>query len=562
MNKISDTGQKVGGSLKERRQKNIIDDDLQKDMDLYQNILKNKLWPTPSYDVMINNNIPLDVIGLIKTIRDNIAIRPRIVSGITNGMIPEVIEMYSKTLQYMSENIHSVKTLQDLSNMCKHVLSFVGLEKIPENVNQLTNLQKACILSLCSNKYWPFAITEDTYNQAIKVGERLKNRMDEKNNLYKNWSILTFQYSDKKLFALQKNIGKKTLYYGNDNKQRQDVYFNKQELFPTKEEALDAINNIANQKTKEIKISRNNADVQRVGPHYRELINVTPELLRTTFGLKSVEFGEALSNRERQEVINHAYDSFKDLAYILNISDSQIGLEGTLSIAFASRGKANSMAHYEPFNKIINLTRMRGAGSLAHEYGHALDHYLYNKNVLQDIYAQDIIYSSDSPYNKEWDTIVFDMKHKPVNSNTWNKVLLKLHPDTSEEIKMRVKLDSSFFIPLQPGDMSKGIIHKLFTPTDFYKEASKSIKNKYYTSDKEMFARAFESYIYDSLKKENINNHYLVNSVEEDYYIDAKYSFNPYPTNKERDILNKDISQMVQASFLNERHKRNELTMA
>ena len=32
------------------------------------------------------------------------------------------------------------------------------------------------------------------------------------------------------------------------------------------------------------------------------------------------------------------------------------------------------MAHYEPARNVINLTRLKGAGSLAHEWGHALDY--------------------------------------------------------------------------------------------------------------------------------------------------------------------------------------------
>lgn len=44
-----------------------------------------------------------------------------------------------------------------------------------------------------------------------------------------------------------------------------------------------------------------------------------------------------------------------------------------LAIAFGARGKGNALAHYEPSRAVINLTKMKGAGSLAHEFGHALD---------------------------------------------------------------------------------------------------------------------------------------------------------------------------------------------
>lgn len=44
-----------------------------------------------------------------------------------------------------------------------------------------------------------------------------------------------------------------------------------------------------------------------------------------------------------------------------------------LAIAFGARGKGAALAHYEPARVVINLTKMRGAGSLAHEWGHAFD---------------------------------------------------------------------------------------------------------------------------------------------------------------------------------------------
>lgn len=52
---------------------------------------------------------------------------------------------------------------------------------------------------------------------------------------------------------------------------------------------------------------------------------------------------------------------------------------GELSIAFGARGSGNAMAHYEPLRQVINLTKTKGAGSLAHEYGHAIDYIIGSK---------------------------------------------------------------------------------------------------------------------------------------------------------------------------------------
>jgi hypothetical protein len=51
-------------------------------------------------------------------------------------------------------------------------------------------------------------------------------------------------------------------------------------------------------------------------------------------------------------------------------------LNGTLSLAFGSRGKGErnpAAAHDEPGYVVVNLTRLNGAGSLAHEWFHVFD---------------------------------------------------------------------------------------------------------------------------------------------------------------------------------------------
>lgn len=95
------------------------------------------------------------------------------------------------------------------------------------------------------------------------------------------------------------------------------------------------------------------------------------------FGLRAVEFGNWNNQDERQEVMNHAYDALADLADIIGIPSKAIGLNGQLGLAFGARGQglSGARAHYEVPYGVINLTKMSGAGSLGHEWFHALDHY-------------------------------------------------------------------------------------------------------------------------------------------------------------------------------------------
>lgn len=102
--------------------------------------------------------------------------------------------------------------------------------------------------------------------------------------------------------------------------------------------------------------------------------HVTGEQLMERYGLRAGEFGNWVMDSERQESLDHCYDALHDLALALGIEDSSIGLSGELAIAFGARGNGGAAAaHYEPGRRVINLTKMSGAGSLAHEWLHALD---------------------------------------------------------------------------------------------------------------------------------------------------------------------------------------------
>ncbi len=49
-----------------------------------------------------------------------------------------------------------------------------------------------------------------------------------------------------------------------------------------------------------------------------------------------------------------------------------------LGVAFGSRGRSAAMAHYEPSNRVINLTKSSGFGSFGHEFFHAYDHLIFS----------------------------------------------------------------------------------------------------------------------------------------------------------------------------------------
>lgn len=114
-------------------------------------------------------------------------------------------------------------------------------------------------------------------------------------------------------------------------------------------------------------------NVRKIGIDWRNQIDITAEQLMGDFGFRAIEFGNWLPQHERQEVMNRAYDAFSALASIMKMDQKKIGFDGALALSFGARGRSGAAAHFEPGREVIHLTRMSGAGSLAHEWGHALD---------------------------------------------------------------------------------------------------------------------------------------------------------------------------------------------
>jgi hypothetical protein len=124
------------------------------------------------------------------------------------------------------------------------------------------------------------------------------------------------------------------------------------------------------------------AMARREGPPRRlDGENVSSNQLKDAFGFKGVNFGNWMKGdtpalrAERQAHLNHAYDSFSDLADLFGVPAKAMSLNGMLGLAIGAQGNGKYAAHFVPGVNEINLTRTSGAGSLAHEWGHALDHY-------------------------------------------------------------------------------------------------------------------------------------------------------------------------------------------
>ena len=116
-------------------------------------------------------------------------------------------------------------------------------------------------------------------------------------------------------------------------------------------------------------------EVERKGVDHRGGKDATPEMFDEAFGFRGVQFGNWTNQRDRQEALNQAYDGLMDLAAATGLPARALSLNGELGLAFGARGSGSALAHYEPSTVVINLTKTKGKGSLAHEWWHALDNY-------------------------------------------------------------------------------------------------------------------------------------------------------------------------------------------
>lgn len=113
-------------------------------------------------------------------------------------------------------------------------------------------------------------------------------------------------------------------------------------------------------------------EIKRVGPAVIDKDVVGDDFINA-FGIRGGEFGNWVNDKERQLNMNYCFEAFSDIADVLGIPCSAVAIGHRLGIAFGARGSGIALAHYEPNREVINLTRLKGAGNLAHEYFHFID---------------------------------------------------------------------------------------------------------------------------------------------------------------------------------------------
>lgn len=404
---IQDFGKKIGGARKDLwASRGLILSDIEgfnkAERDRY--IKKNNIWIKPDYEKMLNEEgYSRNAIYFIKHVRDAIPTGPELKLTDTEDVIREKQESYIDFINELKEDMMKIKTNEDIDKISANYFINKGyVEKhgyfydiTPKSESFMTNkLFKA--IQMSSTQANREATRKDFLgNQEKAIQEQFT--VIEINSQNVQFGVDTLN-PDKVIIEQNVPGGKRFLYPNHSSLDDKSLYKEGSVLVTqqhrilfvgTKEQANEFIEKAAKKieeqkrEDKETKKVEAKERKQTLKPPILDHINRSGMSVRNknvegqdflqVFKIKGGEFGNWLNETERQANMNFAYESFKDLAKALNINDEDISLGGKLNIAFGSRGVKGAAAHYEPLREVINLTKMHGAGSLAHEYFHAMD---------------------------------------------------------------------------------------------------------------------------------------------------------------------------------------------
>lgn len=289
--------------------------------------------------------------------------------------------------------------------------------------------------------------------------------------------------------------------------------------------AWDAVKERENVKKTDVRSKDNKP---RTGQNWRNGKDATPEQFAKQFGFRGIEWGNWVNQgkgaKERQGMLNQAYDALMDLADIVGIPPKAISLNGTLGLAFGSRGHGWASAHYEPGNLVINLTKTRGAGNLAHEWFHGLDNYFQRMRPDFSLAGRHLGYITYAPENyyayKDGKTRLPEADYKLMaageKGRRGQRFVGKFNPDDWTLIEgVRPVVAEAFadLVKVLNESPMNGRARAIDGPAS----------DGYWSRIIERAARSFENYVIHKMRLNGYDNDYLANVVSpEDFPRDAE----------------------------------------
>jgi hypothetical protein len=396
-------------------------------------VTKAKVWPRPDYEKLVADGMPQVIARLVKQVYDGISAGPTMAGG--KAPSDADLQRYIDTLGKVREGLFAfVNDGQRVAAFAQGVLATVKRDAAaigPVSVIDLARdaMDPQGVASVLLRQVWPeqfaagvptmgrFTRGSDAQKEASIIGGNkalgamqfmrddlrkwvadLENGWPAKREAWQvqgyrvlgpeEYETIGREQPDGSVRMLIGRPGKRGSWQANLSAEQlaespfllvQDGGLGAQ-AFKTREAAIDA----AREKVKrqagvgqDIR-GTNIEDAERTGPARRQDgEDITSQRLMDTFGFRGVNFGREgwINQVERQAYLNQAFDGLMDLADVLGVPSRAMSLDGKLGIAFGAQGKGRNAAHFVPGYNEINLTRTKGAGTLAHEWGHALDHH-------------------------------------------------------------------------------------------------------------------------------------------------------------------------------------------
>lgn len=516
--KIGDFGEKIGGARKDvwatfqDQLGSVADDDI-------ANQPFSKIWPQPDYQALLDGGADPWAVAFARAARDEIPSKPRQPGKVKSwaGKVSTLRDMTMKLMdgrldverakhlmtQMTSLGMRDLAGRVELYTLVGHSKSLDGVrirsgeysmynrvEYKPPRV--IWTVEKEAAATAFSN--WPRELASGaTREEALKAFKEKYDALDISPAAKKGTTFEIYARGNPKGYWVAKKVGRNPIYlagpFENVKAARDYRASNQAELVAKLEKA------------KEIPRERRDTNEPRVGEDMRDGQDVTPQMFGETFGFRGVEFGNWVEQGRRQKDLNDAFDALMDMAAIIGVPPKALSLNGELGLAFGARGGGGvnpAAAHYERDKIVINLTKKSGAGSLGHEWWHALDNYFSRMRGLGD----------------EMLTSATDVRH--------------YNPDYPHKGKVRKEMVEAF------GAVMKSIRETAIKARSAKLDAKRS--KEYWTTDPEMSARAFESYLISKLQDQEASNDYLANIVAPEtwkaaealgFELDDSY---PYPT--------------------------------
>lgn len=577
--RIEDAGEKIGGARKDRwteRGMSIADLEGMGEAEAFQLVTKDQVWPKPDYAALVGSGTSVETAAAIKILRDSFAAKPRDDSA-------ESRRDYVTMMGHARDLLLAANSIDDVNAVQQELYDRAGFDRNRPyyDTSPETRAASKRLFSIFKGRRASLRIG---YAERQKIAKMLADGFPGQVEPWRRrYSVVEYNRLSPPWHVISKDRKRVT-----------------ETGFESRADAEAAAKELYGQKAERAKQpARPHLDqVKRTGADVRAGRDIGSEDFIKDFGFRGVEFGNWVAGDERQTSVNLAYEALHDLASVLGIPPRALSLNDQLALAFGARGSGRAAAHYEPGKLVINLTKMSGAGSLAHEWGHALDHYFGTLDT--DMGTRGAPKGASGWYNRSRNLLQALGNLRPEMALAFDRLMgsifekdqtraeaVRIAEQSIEKIKAGIdqqraaiektktregasptqkRLDGKFLkeseawitqrerVLLAAGqrladlkDETKPITAAKVS-TSYFDSAKrlsgKSGEKGYWARPTELFARSFEAFVFDRIKARGDVSEYLVQGVEESRYDSDLYEGNPYPTKEERQSINAAFSDL------------------